>query len=135
MANGSEIFGVNHATLVVADLDRALGFYRDRLGLRLRARGSGMAYLEGGALWLCLELGQPCPAQDDSHVAFSVTPEGFARLQSRLSDTPRWKDNRSEGASAYLMDPDGHKLELHVGTLASRLGHYARTSAGIQIFD
>lgn len=135
MASGSEITGVNHVTLVVADLDRALAFYGDTLGLRLRARGPRMAYLEGGALWLCLELGQPCPAQDDSHIAFSVTPETLARLSARLNDAPRWKDNRSEGASVYLLDPDGHKLELHVGSLETRLGHYARTNAGMQIFD
>jgi catechol 2,3-dioxygenase-like lactoylglutathione lyase family enzyme len=80
MANGSDITGVNHVTLVVADLDRALGFYRDGFGLSLRALGPRMAYLEGGALWLCLELGTAHPAQDDSHIAFSVTAEGFARL-------------------------------------------------------
>jgi catechol 2,3-dioxygenase-like lactoylglutathione lyase family enzyme len=135
MASGSEITGVNHVTLVVADLDRALGFYQDGLGLRLRARGPCMAYVEGGALWLCLELGKPHPARDDSHIAFSVTPVGFARLSNRLNDAPRWKENRSEGASLYLLDPDGHKLELHVGSLASRLEHYAKTRPHIQIFD
>jgi hypothetical protein len=31
-----------------------------------------------------------------------------------------WKVNRSEGASYYFLDP-GHKLELHVGSLALRL--------------
>lgn len=135
MANGSDISGVNHVTVVVADLDRALGFYRDGLGLRLRARGPRLAYLEGGALWLCLELGTARPAQDDSHIAFSVTPAGLARLTDRLRDAPRWKENRSEGASLYLRDPDGHKLELHVGTLASRLGHYAAQQPDIVIFD
>lgn len=135
MARGSDISGVNHVTLVVADLDRALGFYRDGLRLRLRARGPRMAYLEGGALWLFLELGPPCPAQDDSHIAFSVTPGALARLTDRLKDVPRWKENRSEGASLYVRDPDGHKLELHVGTLASRLAHDAAHSPQITIFD
>lgn len=135
MASGSEISGVNHVTLVVADLDRALQFYRDRLGLHLRARGPRMAYLESGALWLCLELGQPRPAQDDSHIAFSVSADGFARLSKQLTGAPCWKENRSEGASLYLLDPDGHKLELHVGSLASRLDHYAQAISDIQIFD
>ncbi len=31
------------------------------------------------------------------------------------------QDNSSEGDSLYILDPDGHKLELHVGDLESRL--------------
>ncbi len=121
------ITGVNHVTLVTADLDRALGFWRDRLRLRLRARGPRFAYLEGGSLWLCLELGKPAPGGDDSHVALSCTQADFARLAERLDDVPHWKTNRSEGASLYIRDPDGHKLEIHLGTLESRLAHYRRT--------
>ncbi|HBP6801995.1 LysR family transcriptional regulator [Pseudomonas aeruginosa] len=32
-----------------------------------------------------------------------------------------WKQNRSEGDSFYFLDPDGHRLEAHVGDLRSRL--------------
>ena len=135
MANASDISAVNHVTLVVSDIDRALGVYRDALGLHVRARGPRLAYLEGGALWLCLEFGTPQPAQDHSHVAFSVSADGFARLFDRLKAMPRWKENRSEGASLYLTDPDGHKLELHVGSLASRLAHYAEHDPTLTIFN
>lgn len=121
--------GVNHVTLVVADLGRAIAFYRDVLGLALRHQGPRGAYLEGGALWLALELGQPTARKDDSHIAFSCLPEDFATLEARLTDAPKWKANRSEGASIYFLDPDGHKLELHLGDLASRLMSYRLKTA------
>ena len=47
------ITGVNHVTLVVADLARSLAFWKDTLGLTLRAQSPKLAYLEGGSLWLC----------------------------------------------------------------------------------
>ncbi|MCV4861229.1 hypothetical protein OFB63_34790, partial [Escherichia coli] len=47
-----------------------------------------------------------------------------------------WKDNRSEGASYYFLDPDGHKLELHVGNLAQRLAACReRPYKGMVFFD
>ena len=121
------ITGVNHVTLVVSDLDRAIAFYRDRLGLGLRALGPRMAYLEAGALWLCLERGTPTPRADDSHVALSCTAADFPILARQLADVPQWKTNRSEGASLYILDPDGHKFEIHSGSLDTRLAHYRST--------
>ncbi len=121
------ITGVNHVTLVVSDLARSLAFWQGRLGLTLRAQSQGMAYLEGGTLWLCLERGTPSPREDDSHIALSCAPEDYHTLCARLSDAPVWKVNRSEGASLYILDPDGHKLELHLGDLASRLAQYRAT--------
>ena len=40
-----------------------------------------------------------------------------------------FQENRTEGASLYFLDPDGHKLEVHVGDLESRL-RAARTKPG-----
>lgn len=68
--------------------------------------------------------GTPSPREDDSHIALSCGPEDYATLCARLSEAPVWKVNRSEGASLYILDPDGHKLELHLGDLASRLAQY-----------
>jgi catechol 2,3-dioxygenase-like lactoylglutathione lyase family enzyme len=118
--------GINHITLAVRDLDRALHFYVDRLGSRLRARWARGAYLEAGSLWLCLELDERAsarPSIDDSHIAFTVDAADFDAVAQaiRESDAALWKENRSEGASLYFCDPDGHKLEIHVGDLGSRL--------------
>ena len=63
--------------------------------------------------------------------------EDFAALSARVGAVaPSWRQNRSEGDSLYVLDPDAHKLELHVGTLASRLAHYrANPAAGRVIED
>lgn len=121
------IRGVNHVTLTVADLDRSLAFYADLLGMRVAMRSPRSAYLEAGSLWLCLQVGEPTPAArgDYNHLAFDVTASDFTSLATKVAAAaPIWQENVSEGPSLYMSDPDGHRLELHVGTLASRLAHY-----------
>lgn len=138
--NRLAIRGLNHLTLAVADLERSLTFYRDLVGFRLRAIWLAGAYLEAGNLWLCLSVdptvvGQPKP--DYTHFAFDVEEADFLALADRVRKAaPLWRDNVSEGASLYVLDPDGHKLELHVGSLDSRLAEYAKhPPQGFESFD
>ena len=124
---GARVVGLNHLTLSVSDLDRSIEFYRDGLGLSLRVVWPEGAYLEAGTLWLCLALDPAMDARrrrDYTHVAFDVADEDFDELSCRVSNAPVWRENRSEGRSIYCLDPDGHKIELHVGSLATRLAHY-----------
>lgn len=60
---------------------------------------------------------------DYTHYAFCVTEGNFHVMVERLKQfgVKPWKDNRSEGHSFYFLDPDGHKLEIHVGSLIERL--------------
>jgi catechol 2,3-dioxygenase-like lactoylglutathione lyase family enzyme len=122
------VAGLNHVTLAVTDLDRSVSFYQDTLGFRLHAIWNDGAYLEAGALWLCLSLdpnAKHARRDDYTHLALDVARPHFEALAAQVRTTaPIWKENRSEGASLYFLDPDGHKLELHVGSLASRLQHY-----------
>lgn len=77
------------------------------------------------------------PAAEYTHFAFTVGASDFAALVQRLraAGVAEWRDNRSEGASFYFLDPDGHKLEAHVGDLASRLQAYrAKPYAGMQFY-
>jgi len=81
------------------------------------------AYLSLGREWFCLSLDEVAPARDYSHIAFDVAEENFEAVAQRLrhESVVEWKQNKSEGASLYLLDPDGHKLEIHCGSLQSRL--------------
>jgi len=124
----AKVSGLNHLTLAVTDLGRSIAFYRDLLGCELRAVWEDGAYLEAGSLWLCLSLDARAGGvqrPDYTHYAFEVEADGFEALAARIRTHARlWKENASEGASLYFLDPDDHRLELHVGTLASRLEHY-----------
>lgn len=133
------VHGLNHITLGVVDLSRALGIYQGVLGARLRAVWDRGAYLELGGTWLCLELTTAAtPRSDDSHLAFSVQPSDLPALTEALlaQGCRSWKENRSEGASFYFLDLDGHKLELHAGDLASRLAACReKPYPGMKVFD
>lgn len=122
------IQGLNHLTLSITDLERSFAFYVDLLGCRPVARWSRGAYLETDDLWLALvvdtRIGET-RRPDYSHIAFSCAPDDFPALQTALQQAgaAAWSENESEGDSYYFCDPDGHKLEIHVGDLASRLAH------------
>ena len=133
--------GLNHLTLATANLPRSIEFYVGLLGFRLAARWETGAYLTLGDLWLCLSFDENCASEkhpDYTHYAFSVGQDDFENLTIclRLRNVIEWKTNSSEGDSFYFSDPDGHRLEVHVGSLASRLEQCRRHPyAGMEFFD
>ncbi|GBQ66685.1 lactoylglutathione lyase [Ameyamaea chiangmaiensis NBRC 103196] len=134
------ITGLNHITLAVADVERSVTFYRDLLGCAVRALWADGAYLEAGALWLCLSRDDEARVvahPDYTHIAFSVSEADYGMLHARIAQACTiWKHNKSEGASTYFLDPDGHRLEIHVGSLDTRLRHYrANPAKGVRVLD
>ncbi|MEM7119777.1 MAG: VOC family protein [Pseudomonadota bacterium] len=120
------IRGINHITLSISDLDRSITFYTDVLGCGLVARWDDGCYLEAGALWLALVVEdsvRSTPLPEYTHMAFDVAAADFSATADRVrqSGATVFQDNSTEGASLYFLDPDGHKLELHVGSLTTRL--------------
>lgn len=115
--------GLNHITLAVTDLEVSFQFYTAVLGFKPEVKWVKGAYLSLGDLWLCLSCDQVQPTRDYSHVAFDISPHDFLTFSEKLigAGVVRWKANTSEGDSFYFLDPDGHKLEVHVGNLQSRL--------------
>lgn len=120
------ITGLNHITFAVSDVDKSFAFYVDILGCKPSARWSTGAYLTTGPTWIALLQSpdaQPSARPDYSHLAFTCAPEDFRVLSQAIdaAGCEAWSENRSEGQSHYFLDPDGHKLEIHVGSLRSRL--------------
>jgi catechol 2,3-dioxygenase-like lactoylglutathione lyase family enzyme len=133
--------GINHLTLAVAHLPTSLDFYARLLGFRLAATWDAGAYLALGELWLCLSLDETSAGAASggyTHYAFSIPQSNFDAFRQRLQSegVKQWRANRSEGDSFYFLDPDGHQLEAHVGTLGTRLAQCReRPYAGMKFFD
>jgi catechol 2,3-dioxygenase-like lactoylglutathione lyase family enzyme len=120
------IKGINHINLSVKDLDESFMFYKEILGFVPLARWRNGAYFLVGDLWFCLSL---CPkggiAKGYTHYSFTVDTDNFDIYANKLRElgVKTWKENTSEGNSLYILDPDGHQLEIHVGDWQSRISH------------
>jgi glyoxylase I family protein len=114
---------IAHASVIVADTGRALGFYRDLLGLAVDDSRPDLGY--PGA-WLrvgdqqvhLLELPNPDPTEGrpahggrDRHVAFHV--HGLDALIRVLEDAGvAVTRSRSGRPAIFCRDPDGNAVEL-----------------------
>jgi glyoxylase I family protein len=126
------ITGLHHITLLVADVERSLAFYRNVLGLRLVKQtvnddDSSARHLifgdedgKPGTLITCLEypdLEQGTVGRGSTH-HFALAVESEAELAA-------WRDylasrgipatevmERSDFKSLYVRDPDGHIVEI-----------------------
>jgi uridine kinase/catechol 2,3-dioxygenase-like lactoylglutathione lyase family enzyme len=119
------IKGINHITLAVKDIATSFGFYKNVLGFKPLCKWQGCAYfLLSDGLWFCLDRDRNRqPTLCSTHYAFSVSHEDFKAMSERIikSGASIFKDNISPGDSLYFQDPDGHKLEIHVGDWQSRV--------------
>lgn len=126
------IEGIIETILYVADLPRAVAFYRDELGLEPMAgdparfqpfkagpRHVLLLFRRGGTLQPTPVPGGVIPPHDGDgphHLGFAVTAAAYdawaARLRARgiaIESEARWERG---GRSLYFRDPDGHLLEL-----------------------
>lgn len=133
------IINANHYTLAVTDIEKSFHFYRDVLGLKPLCKWAKGAYFLVGDFWFCLNVDEkrkPEPDVDYSHFAFSVSQDDFSKMVSQLTKAglAAFKENTSPGDSFYFFDPDGHRLEIHVGTWQSRLKAFKKERTGIEYF-
>ena len=120
------IKGISHITLAIRNLERSIHFYVETMGFMLVMRSDRTAYFLAGDLWFCVVEDPDLLTQERSdytHIAFAIEQEDFPLLEGKLrsEEVQLFKANETEGDSLYFLDPDGHKLEIHCGTLETRL--------------
>lgn len=123
---------INHINLATTDPDKSFNFYKNILGLKPLCKWHEGAYFLVGDLWFCLCLDKTyVPSQGYTHFAFNVDQADFEAMKNQIinSGAKIWKDNKSEGESLYFLDPEGHQLELHVGSWQSRI-HAKKQDSG-----
>lgn len=118
---------IGHVHLKVADLERALGFYRDVLGFELTQRfGTSAAFLSAGGYHHHIGLniwesaaGQPAPAGTTGLYHLAILYPTRAELADALRRLMK-AGIPLEGASdhgvseaLYLRDPDDNGVELY----------------------
>lgn len=133
------ITGISHITLSVRSLHGSFKFYSEVLGFKPLMKSSKSAYFLAGDLWFCIEEDSNARSQalpEYTHIAFSVANDDFLVIEEKVSKSGAhvFKKNTSEGDSIYFQDPNGHKLEIHVGDWRSRLDYYRESREDVQFF-
>jgi lactoylglutathione lyase len=118
----------DYVVLIVDDLDRALAFYTETLGLPLGHRSAAFAQLATGATRLALYrrdamavtlgvelLDPPDPARPGFELGFKVDDVDGAYdevVAAGAQPVTRPTDREWGQRTAYVRDPDGHLIEL-----------------------
>ncbi len=119
------IRGLAHACFNVSDLEQALRFYRDGLGLREafdfrndEGRRFGVYLHLGGRSFIELfegQLDKPAEKQSYKHICLEVDDieAAVATLQERGIAVSPIKKGIDHSYQAWISDPDGNRIELH----------------------
>jgi len=115
--------GLDHVVLRVADMDRAIAFYEQVLGLHVERRleSIGLVQLRAGAAMI--DLVPRTEDEDDSrnmdHFAVRIEEMDVAALTAHLKrhgidpgEVRRRYGAEGYGSSLYITDPDGNTVEL-----------------------
>jgi glyoxylase I family protein len=115
--------GLDHVVLRVADMDRAIAFYEQVLGLHVERRleAIGLVQLRAGAAMI--DLVPRTEDEDDGrnmdHFAVRIEEMDVAALTAHLKrhgidpgEVRRRYGAEGYGSSLYITDPDGNTVEL-----------------------
>jgi catechol 2,3-dioxygenase len=134
---------LGHIALRVKDVDRAVAFYRDVLGLTVKNQGRGVAFLgiraDASHELALFPLPEDAPEPDPQrvgmyHMAWEMASfEELEALHQRLlASGTRIAGYSDRQCNVMFLDPDGNELEAIWEPAAEELARY-RTADGVQL--
>lgn len=126
------ILRILETALYVDDMERAVAFYREVMGLSVLTAGPRLTALDAGqgTVLLLFQRGEsangvhlpdgawiaPHDGSGPLHFAFATTKQGLSAWEAHLATHGVAIENRLNwergGQSIYFRDPDGHSVEL-----------------------
>lgn len=104
---------LNYVIKYVADMDKAVAFFRDRLGLELRFQSPGWTEFATGETTLALH------AASDSH------PAGSASIGFGAKDVDRFYSTAKEAGVEFTAEPTetfGHRIARFIDSEGAECG-------------
>jgi catechol 2,3-dioxygenase-like lactoylglutathione lyase family enzyme len=115
-----KIAGIDHVTIVVADAERAVAFYRDVLGLpeysipaTFPGAGLNVRWFKAGAQFIHLYIAKEPDKPSPRHVALHVEDIAAARNYFVSKGIPIRETTPIPGATRFFIaDPEGNRIEI-----------------------
>ena len=115
-----KLLGIHHYSVVVADMDRAVKFYRDTLGLQeigipstFPPAGLRVRWFQLGDQHIHLMPGPQSDPVSPRHIALAIDDAQAARAYFQSKGIQAREDTPIPGADRIVIsDPDGNNIEL-----------------------
>ena len=110
-----KVRAIDFVELGVADMDRALRFYRETLGMDFPLSGQSADWKELAAPPVALAFGRDGPAPGQMVLALAVDDVAAAVEELRAKGVPIVKEPWAEDvcSRALIRGPDGNEIMLH----------------------
>lgn len=114
--------GLEEIFLQVKDLDRAIDFYHNKLGIPLDKRDAERVYLQCDKGHVVLQIENHTGRHQGGgplHFAFTVTEDTFDRVVERFVPSefrtrgPMERQAPRKGRALFIFDPDGNEVEVN----------------------
>jgi len=109
-----EVATLNHASLIVSDLDRSVAFYQRVFGLAVKSRQTGGVNLAVGDAFLGIYQGGPNATPHINHFCFGLRNFDPARTVAALEAAGLAAESRERDGvtQVYCADPDNLRVQL-----------------------